>query len=252
MGTDKGDDGDEGLRDIYGPGEEPEAPPTIEQPVVSWDSDAGEEAPPPPPPAAAPADGNGPNRVQPLVGALVIVAVLVALLGLFLATKDDDDAALTAEPATATTFDYQPLGTTTTELTTTTTAALTVDSTVTTVTTATTVATTTTARPATGCPTSVGSSVDRFAWQQEAPDSDVYRLDVRGTVTNPGGGAIRVSSVEIAVLRGGAQVASLSVPANRTVGGGEVMEYFRDGASVTIPGGAPDAARISSVPYTCV
>lgn len=247
MGTDKGDDGDEELRDIYGPGEEPEAPPTVEQPVVSWDAAADEE--PPPPPAAPVADDDGPGRVHPLVGTLIIVAVLAALLGLFLATKDDDDA-LTAEPATATTFDYQPLGTTTTAPSTTTTLGLTVeDASATTVTTA---VATTVARTGGRCPTSVGSSVDRFAWEQESPGSDVYRLDVRGTVTNPGGGAIRVSSVEIAVLRGGAQVATVSVPADRTVGGGEVMEYFRDGAPVTIPGGAPDAARISSVPYTCV
>lgn len=249
MGTDDKGDGHEGRRDVYGPDEEPGAPATVEQPVVSWDTPEAAEEPLPPPPAADETPQSGPSRTQPLVGTLIIVVVLAGLLALFLATKDDTGA-VTAQPTTATTFDYEPLGTTTVPSTTTTLAVPVEAATTTTVTTR----VTTTAAPAasTGCPPSVGSSVDRFAWQQETPGGDVYRLDVRGTVTNPGGGAIRVSSVEIAVLRGGGQVATLSVPANRTVGGGEVMEYFRDGASVTIPGGAPDAARISSVPYTCV
>ena len=228
MGTETGDDDE--LREVYGPG----------QPTVAAEPSA------PPPAASEPPGPVRPDRAPAVLGVALVLAVLALLGALFVATKEDD------EPVSAITG--SSVAPTTTSTSTSTTVALTVDDgAVTTVTSTAAAAPTTVRMASTGCPTGApGYSVDRFAWEQEAPGSDTWLLDVRGTVTNGPGATIRVMNIEVAILRGGSQVASMIVPADRQLGPNQVMDWWRDKAATTIPGGAPDAAQVSNVIYTCI
>ena len=236
MGTD--DDHDQ-LRNIYGP-DQPTQP--VEQvPPEPLPEPEAEPAPPP----AEPAPAAHPPRSSraPVALAAALLLLLPALLIAYAATNDGDDDGTEAVAPASTTTEPAPATTTTQGLTLEETPA----------TTAVTSPPSTTVRSvSTACPTTAPpSAVESFTWQQDPPGSDLYRVDVRGTVTNSSGATIRVSTVEVAVMRGGAQVGSLTVRADTAVAPGQVLEWWRDGATIEVAGGAPDAAQVAAVPYSC-
>ena len=138
---------------------------------------------------------------------------------------------------------------------TTTTTLVVTASTVLEATTTTTAATSTTratvAAVTSGCPSSgPTSTLEIFHFDQAAPGSDNYFVDVRGITENRTGASINVSSIEVAVRRNGTEVGRISIPANRTLASGQALDWFRDDATIVSPGAPPSSADVVSVPYS--
>jgi hypothetical protein len=249
MGTDGDDDWQ---RAIYGPEGAPPRPEPEAPTEPFTPEDAVRPAPPPAaaaPPPAPPSDGEGRPQAGDRRRVLIAagVALVVALLATAFYLADDGSS---ADPGQA-----APRATTTT-LAPTTTVALTLEATsppgargASTAPPPTITRTASSGCPPTGAP---AGAVDRFAWTEETPGSDVYLINVGGTVTNGTGATIRVDGVEVAVMRAGTQVASVTVPAGRTLAPGQVLEWWREGARTAISGGAPDAGVVSNVVFSCV
>jgi hypothetical protein len=117
----------------------------------------------------------------------------------------------------------------------------------------TTVVATTAATVAAGttCPTSGPvAAVTYFHYDETAPSSNSYLVDVRGTVDNRTKASMDVSSIEVDVLRGGTRVGHFSVAANRTLAPGQTLEWFQDDTLISSPDSPPTSAVVSVVPYT--
>jgi hypothetical protein len=148
-----------------------------------------------------------------------------------------------AAPVTTTTT----MATTTTSVETTTTVAAPVA--VASTTTTSTSTTTTTAKPR--CPSNgPTSTITLFHYDQTAPDSQRYSVDVRGTLENRTGAAIDLTTIEVGVFLNGSEVGHISIAANRTLETNTALEFGTDDAIVDSPGGPPSDAQVTAVPYT--
>ena len=175
-----------------------------------------------------------PAAMQDDVDSPLFAAYAANRTGLADDTPDDEVAT-----ATTTTWNYTPLQVTA--------------STALAATTTTTSATTTTGATAvtSGCPSrGPVSALEIFQFDQQAPNSDTYLVDVRGTTDNRTGTAVNVASIEIAVRRNGTEVGRISIAANRTLPSGQALQWFQDDALIQSPGAPPSSADVLSVPYT--
>ncbi|MEY2475870.1 MAG: hypothetical protein QOG87_1185 [Actinomycetota bacterium] len=193
-----------------------------------------------------------------LAGALAL-AVVAAFVIPALAQDDVDSRLFAAYASNRTTLDRPSSGGTTvtdTEEVASPTTTLVLTATTVLQVTTTTVATSTTAVGAATtttnpCPrTGPRTVLDVWRFDQQAPGSDVYFIDVRGTTENRTGQSVNIGSIEVAVRRDSTEVGRITIPANRTLGSDQALDWFRDDETITSPGGPPTAADVVPVSYS--